>query len=145
MIGIWVLSSFAALAEDESENIAPVEFRKIKLYLNIGEEKFETLMYVTGLEELDAHRERFLVIIPEQPDFAKIAAGFGESSDAGTFKFVIELLGEKVKAEIKIDWKDDQNAKPGYVAEVTGSVTDEKGTRHITGTAVIQEGFLTLK
>lgn len=143
-LGIWIFSSFTILAGDKSK-IKPVKFGKIQLSLKIEEEAFETLIYVTPLETFDSHRTRMLIVVPEQPSFAETAAGFGEASDAGTLQFTLEKPEEQIKIEIKIDWKDDQNAKPGYVAKFTGTGT-EKGTTLplITGTAEFQEGSLEL-
>jgi len=138
-LGIWIFSSFTLLAA------APVKFHKIKLSLNIAGDKFETLLYATPLETLDSHSSRALIIIPEQSSFREVAAGFGEFSDAGTLQFTLEHLRKKAKIELKIDWKDDQNKKPGYVAEITGSGTLKEETLLITGTAVFEEGTLELK
>lgn len=145
LLGIWIFSSFTILAGDESE-IKPVKFKKIQLSFKIEKEKFEILIYVAPLENLDSHRTRMLIIAPEQFSLEDTAAGIGEASDAGTLQFTLERPEEQFKVQIKIDWKDDQNMKPGYIAEVTGLGTAGGNILPpITGTAVFQEGTLELK
>lgn len=142
---MWLFSSLTVWADNKSE-VKPVKFQKILLSFNIEEDKFETLIYVTPLERLDLHRTRVLVIGPEQPSsFSETTVGFGES-DTATLQFLFEYAAAHLKMQIKIDWEDARNKKPGYVAKLTVSAIDRGRTLPlITGTAVLQDGDLELK